>query len=302
MRRFLKWTGIVLGVLVGLLLLAVGVVYLLSNTRINNKFSIAAAPVPVISDPENISNGRHIAVIRGCVDCHGENLEGRVFIDEPVFARLSGSNLTTGSRGVLAKYSDADLVRAIRNGVAPDGRGLLFMPSQEYYVLSDEDIGDLIAYIRSLPPVNNVLPGNAVGPVGRMLLLSGQVPLIPAELIDHEADRPQAPPPGVTAAYGEYLASGCKGCHGLNFSGGPIPGAPPDMLPAKNLTPEKDTGLGNWSEEDFFRALREGIRPDGTLIDPESMPWRLTAQMTDEEIRALWLFFQTLPPRAYGSH
>jgi mono/diheme cytochrome c family protein len=102
----------------------------------------------------------------------------------------------------------------------------------------------------------------------------------------------------VTPEYGHYLAitGGCTGCHGSGLSGGAIPGVPPDFPKARNISP---TGIGSWSDEDFFRALREGKRPDGSTINP-FMPWNDTKLMTDDEIRALLAYLRTVPPRPDG--
>jgi Cytochrome C oxidase, cbb3-type, subunit III len=99
------------------------------------------------------------------------------------------------------------------------------------------------------------------------------------------------------AGFGRYLAdvSGCHGCHGFGLSGGRVAG--PDDLPlASNLTP---AGLGTWSEADFVRAIREGRWPDGTAIN-EFMPWRSYCSMSDDELRALWAYLRSVPPRASG--
>lgn len=105
---------------------------------------------------------------------------------------------------------------------------------------------------------------------------------------------------GVSVAYGRYLAAGCTGCHGLGYSGGPIPGAPPSFPPAANLTPDNASGLGRWSEADFLRALREGVRPDGSTINPV-MPWKNFARMSDTELKALYLFLQQVPAQPRGN-
>jgi mono/diheme cytochrome c family protein len=252
------------------------------------------------SEPINatLEWGEHIATTRGCRDCHGEDLGGAVFADEmPVF-RLYGSNLTP--IGVGASYSDEDWIRAIRHGVGPDGKPLLFMPSYEYYYLSDRDLGALIAYLKSLPAVDRDSPGSQVGPLGRVLFKAGKLPLIPAEMIDHQAPRPETPMPGATVAYGEYLAVGCTGCHGEGFSGGAIPGVPPDWPEASNITPDRETGLGNWTRADFFRAMREGRRPDGTELRAEYMPWSNFVRFSDQELTALWMYLETLEPRPAG--
>jgi mono/diheme cytochrome c family protein len=90
----------------------------------------------------------------------------------------------------------------------------------------------------------------------------------------------------------------CAGCHGERFGGGPIPGAPPSWKPAANLTP---TGLGHYSAEDFVRALRTAVRPDGSTIDPSMPVASITRHMDDLELRALYAYLRTLPPRPYGA-
>jgi hypothetical protein len=81
------------------------------------------------------------------------------------------------------------------------------------------------------------------------------------------------------------------------LSGGTLPGAPPDAKPAANITPE---GIGTWTEQDFFRAMREGVRPDGTPIDSTMMPIPLTREMTDLETRAVYMYLRTVPPKPFG--
>lgn len=298
MRPVFKWTGIVLASLVGLLLLVLVGVYGLSERRLRKTYEVDPGAIVFRSDPQTLARGRHIAETRGCTDCHGENLAGKVFIDAPPMARLFASNLTRGEGGIGAIYTDRDWARSIRHGIGPDRRPLLFMPAHEFNAMSDEDLGAMITYFKSLPPVDNVLPENSVGPLGRVLYLSGQFPLVPAELIDHQAARRPAPLAGPTPEYGAYLATGCIGCHGPGFSGGKIPGGPPGVPAAANLTIHQ-TGLAKWTEQDFFRALREGKRPDGTELN-EFMPWRTTARMTDEEIHAVWAFLNTLPAKPDG--
>jgi mono/diheme cytochrome c family protein len=301
MRRLIKWGGIALGSVLILLAVAATVVYVTSNARFNRVYGVALSPVAIPADSASLATGRHLATIRGCVDCHGENLGGTVFIEEPPLGRLVASNLTSGEGGVGASYVDDDWVRAIRHGIRPDGKPLLFMPSYEYFPIDDTDLAALIAYLKTLPPVDNTLPASYVGPLGRILYLTGELPLISAEIIDHEAPRMPAPPVGRTAAYGQYLAVTCTGCHGEGFSGGKIPGTPPDWPPAMNITMDPETGIGNWSEEDFFAALRTGLRPDGTELTRPYMPWNITAQMTDVELGAIWEYLRTLPAKPEGN-
>ena len=326
MKRALRWAGFAIAGFVVILGLALGVVYFLSQSRMDKTYHVTPSPLMASAgilagggsvggetdgngppgseeadtDPIStaVARGEHLAVTRGCTDCHGADLGGAVFADDmPVF-RISGSNLTPG--GVGAFYSDEDWVRSIRHGVRPDERPLLFMPSYEFYYLSDDDVASLIEYFRSLPPVERDLRENSVGPLGRILFLTGKLPLLPAEMIDHEGPRPESPPPGVTIEYGAYLAVGCSGCHGETLSGGPIPGVPPEWPEAANITPDPATGIGRWSRDDFFRALREGMRPDGTELRGEFMPWPNLKQMKDDELEALWMYLSSLEGKPYG--
>ncbi|HEX7241608.1 MAG TPA: c-type cytochrome [Longimicrobiaceae bacterium] len=299
MKKAIRRTGTVLGGLVVVLALALAAVYGVSEARLRRKYDVRPAAVTIPVGAEAVRQGERLAAVRGCTDCHGPGLRGQMVIDEAPVARLAATNLTRGSGGVAAGYTDADWVRAIRHGVAPDGRALLLMPSHEFNPLGDGDLGALIAYIRSLPPTDNRLPAVSVGPVGRALFLAGQIPLVPAELIDHAAPRGTPPSPAATAEYGAYLATGCTGCHGPGFSGGKVPGGPPEWGPASNLTPDPATGLGRWTEQDFVRALREGKRPDGKAISTV-MPWKSLARMTDDEVRALWLYLRTVPEKPFG--
>lgn len=298
MKKILKWAGIVIALLVVLVVAAVGALFVVSNSRLNANYQISPEPVAIPADDEAIAQGEHIATIRGCADCHNGDLSGNPFIEDPALGNLYASNLTAGQGGVGGSYSDADWVRAIRHGVGPDGKPLLFMPAQEFYFLSDEDLGALIAYIKSVTPVDKTLPENSIGPLGRVLFLAGQLPLIPAEMVDHNAPRPVAPEPGVTVEYGQYMAVGCVGCHGPNFSGGPITGVPPDWPPASNLTPAGN--LKNWSEDDFITAMRTGLTPEGYNLNATYMPWPGLGQMTDDELKAIWVYLQSLPPAPTG--
>jgi mono/diheme cytochrome c family protein len=298
--KILRWLGITASALVALVLVALAVVYVLSERRIAKHYTIAGVEVPGAADSATLAWGLHVAETRGCTNCHTPSLGGSVFIDVPPVARLYAANLTSGAGGVAARYTTtADWERSIRHGVAPDGRALLFMPSQEFYTISDQDLGALISYIKARPAVDHQLGRQSVGPIGRALLLAGKVPLLPAELIDHARPRPTAPAPGVTIEYGHYLAGTCTGCHGGGFSGGQIPGAPPEMAIPLNITPDSTTGIGRWSQAEFTKAIRTGIRPDGAHLKPD-MPVQNFARYSDDEVAAIWMYLRTVPAKAYG--
>lgn len=295
MKRWAKRIGITVVGLAVVLGAAVAGVFGFTSSRMHRHYEITPEPVAVPTDAASVTRGRHIVeAVTKCIDCHGDDLGGKVFIDDPMMGRLSASNLTRGRGGVGTRYTNVDYVRAIRHGVRPDGTPLLFMPSQEFTNLSDEDLGAVLAYVRSLPAVDHELPPNRIKLLPRVLLVTRKLDLLPVELIDHTPHPRTAPPVGPTAAYGRYLAEvgGCFGCHGKKLHGGPIPGSPPDWPPAADLTPAGE--LARWSEADFAKALSTGVRPDGRQLNPV-MPWPYTARLTPDEVRALWEYLRTVP-------
>jgi cytochrome c553 len=271
--------------------LAVATVSLASNSHLHKRYAVEPNPVPVPHSAQALSRGRHIAVIRGCVACHGDDWGGARVINDGAMGIVYGTNLTPGSGRTLTVV---DWVRAVRHGIGSDGHPLFIMPSRDYVDLSDQDLGDLIAYATSMPAVSRPVPQVSVGPVARVLLAIGKLTLS-AEAIDHgRTGAVAAVNAEESAAYRRYLAQTCSGCHNPNFSGGKIAEGPPNWPPAANLAPGGD--LKGWTEADFVRAIRTGRRPDGSAIC-EVMP-RVFAQMTDPELRAIWLFLQALPPAA----
>lgn len=168
------------------------------------------------------------------------------------------------------------------------------MPSEAFTYFTDADLGAIIAYIRRVPPVDQTHPSPAIGPIARAISIMGDFLLVPAEKI--KRGRPRSPdvPIGVTKEYGDYLVTtgGCKGCHSPNLSGG----AKIRDVPAANLTP---AGIGKWTEADFVKALRAGVRPDGRILSAV-MPWPKTKNLTDDEIRAMWIYLRTLPAAPTG--
>jgi cytochrome c553 len=129
-------------------------------------------------------------------------------------------------------------------------------------------------------------------------MLLGQVPLAEARVIDQHAPHAPTMAPEASAAYGTYLAHTCSGCHGEHFSGGRVPGLPPSFPAAANITPDA-SGIKGWNKADFYTAMRNGKRPNGSDINP-FMPWQTFKQLSDTELDALWAFLQALPPRAAG--
>jgi cytochrome c553 len=296
----LKVLGLVLGSAGLVIGLAAGAVYFVSDNRLNLKVDVPPESIAIPTDITAIQRGQHLAsAVAACVECHGPNLAGKVYLDDPLLVRIVPPNLTRGRGGVGATFTDADFVRAIRHGVDPSGRQLLIMPSDDYNHFSDADLGAIVAYVRALPSINTSLPANDIHTFGLILFAIGRLPLQPAANIDHLAPRPVAPAAEVSAEYGKYLSdtAGCPSCHGPGLSGGQVPQAQANAVPAANITP---AALVAWSEIDFIKAMRTGVRPDGHSI-ATSMPWPFYAQLTDSELQAIWRFLRAVPPRQTGT-
>ena len=256
--------------------------------------------VAVPDDEAALVRGEHLVrAISACDGCHGENLGGMVLLDDPAIMTLYGPNLTGGEGGAGARLSDMDWVRAIRHGVGSDGKSLTLMPAQDFRWMTDEDLGAVLAYIKSLPPVDNEIPVPRLGPMGYLLALT-EPGLVPAALFDHAQPPAASVEPGVTVEYGGYLVAlgTCRDCHGEHLNGRPLPPML-DEPPARNLTPAGE--LAGWSEEDFLQTIRSGVTPGGhELLEPMVGILPSLQQQTDDELRAIFLYLQSLPPKEFG--
>lgn len=294
MKRFFKWLGIVFGILLVVIVVFISAVYLISNSRLNKKFEIKAETIKIPKDELSIKKGRHLVLAVGkCSGCHGNNLAGKIVYDDPAVGRLVSANLTGGGKD--GRLSDKEFVIAFRLGINPKTKKtLIFMPSYALRNFSDKDLGSIIAYLKTLKPIEKKLPVNTIGPIARFFYLQGKYPLSPAQIIeDDPIDKPVEPEHGTTAAYGKYLidTGGCRDCHGEDLAGGPIAFAPPGTPTPQNLTRSGD--MKNWSEDDFKEALRKGIKPSGVKIN-QFMPWKETKFLTDDEIKATWRYLRSV--------
>lgn len=297
-RKFLKWIGIVLGGLVGMLALAAAVLYLLGSAKLNKMYEVTVKAVDVPSGTQTIERGKHLATaVYICTDCHTENFGGKVYFEVPGMVSIPTPNLTTGTGGLGAAFSNQDWVRAIRHGVGPDGRALFIMPSNKFQYMSDEDLGAIVAYIQSRPGVDNRLPEKNVEFMGRVMMGAGMFPPFAADAIDLSSPPPAAVKPGVTVEYGQYLARTCEGCHADRLNGKPF-GPPGQEYLSPNLTPGGE--LSGWTEKDFINTIRSGATPIGKPLN-QDMPWKYYGQMTDDELKAIWLYLQSLPALEQGN-
>jgi cytochrome c553 len=249
---------------------------------------------------------RNVAVCGGCHaadpkrDVDGPLTGGMEFRDWRI-GTARAANLTPDAATGLGMSSEAEIVRALRNGLRKDGRLLApVMPYEWFHEMSDDDALAVARYLKSLPPVSREVSQsfNFWFKLGKLLFLGPKVPIAAS-----------APPRGATAEYGGYLAQHvglCADCHtprtGIRsepdksrlFAGMTDP---PKDFPANpsNLTPDTETGIGGWSETDFVRTLRTGVNPKGNSLHA-FMPWRQIRRMSDDDLRAIYRYLRTLRP------
>lgn len=296
LKKILKWVGIGLGVIIVLAIVAIGIQYARGQSKLSQTYKIPVEQVAIPTDAASIERGKQLATVM-CAGCHSDNLAGTSFFDDPGLGSIPAKNLTRGKGGIGGTYTDADWVRTLRHGVRPDGTSVFVMPSKDFYYLSDTDLGSLIAYLKTVPPIDQEWGPKQFTPMGNILIGVGVFDdSMMAEKINHTAPRPVAPAVGVTKEYGDYLArvQGCRNCHGAQLSGGKVDD-PSVKLLGPNLTPGGE--LVAWSEADFVKAIRTGVTPSGHQID-KTMPWEMFAKHSDDELKAMFRYLQSLPKLA----
>jgi mono/diheme cytochrome c family protein len=292
MKKLFKWLGAVLGLLLGLIIIALTVFYFKGSAMSRHTYAIAPENITIPTDAVSIERGRHFAQAI-CADCHMADLSGKLMLQAP-FATVYSANLTPSKGGAGSEFTDADWVRAIRHGVDDKGRDLVIMPAQLFWNFNDQDLGDVIAYLKSLPPVDKEHPDPQINALGKIMFGAGMfgAAIFPANVIAHD-QRPPLVPIGVTVQYGEYLVSvsGCHDCHGAQLAGGKS--NKPGAINAPNLTPGGE--LNAWSDSDFIKTIRTGVAVSGHPLNPDEMPWKSITNYSDDELKAIFMYLQSLP-------
>ena len=294
LKKILKWTLIVLVAIVLILVVSGWFIANKTEKRMNKVYTIEPAPIFIPGDSASIAHGRAWTMVL-CAHCHGTNLAGTQFFDDPDFGIIDSPNLTRGKGGVGSHYTDIDWIRTLRHGVKPNGHAAFVMPSADFNKLSDEDLGEIIAYVKSVPPVDNQLRTvPELTTLSKILASVGAFgDIFAAEVIDHNAPANIAPPEGASIEYGSYLVDvfGCRTCHGQQLNGGQDPN--PNAPPSPNLT--RGGNLGNWNISQFRNTMRTGVTPEGKSLDMNFMPWTGLASMTDDNLDAVFLYLQSQP-------
>lgn len=313
MKRTLKVIGIAAGVVgVGILGLLAYLFFMLPN----------AGPTPVLTvsaTPERLQRGKYLVNhVSVCIDCHstrnwaffsgpvtpgtegkgGERFDSNIGLPGTVYAK----NITPAA---LGKVSDGVLLRAIAGGVDHNDKPLFpLMGYTRYANLSREDLYAIIAYVRTLKPIENTVPDHQLN--------------FPLNLIVRTIPGPYTSQPEPNKnnpyEYGKYLvnAAACIECHtqkvkgeilkGMEYAGGWEVHMPDGVVRSANITPEEETGIGLWTKDIFIAKFKEWENADTTKLNLERMgrqsimPWTMFAGMTEEDLGAIYAYLRTVPP------
>lgn len=307
MKKVLKIAGYTLGAVV--LLLAIGAAYV--NFSPLPTYEVVLPEYPEFKpDSTMIAEGKRTFSLV-CNNCHmaeSGKLEGKYLPEIPAFfGKAWSANITSHPVYGVGKYSTAELVNLLRTGIQNDGDFVPFMP--QFKRMTDQDIQNIIAYLRSDAP--ELAPSDAAQPavqpsfIGKLLCRTIMKPA------PYPTQPVPVPPAGDAVALGKYLVMGkldCYSCHSPSFmdineddpektpgylsGGNELQDGDSHPIFSRNLTPDKETGLGNWTEEQFIKALKTGIRPNGPALRFPMVPF---TALTDEEAKAIWAYLQTVP-------
>jgi cytochrome c553 len=247
MNRVQRFLLIGLGGVAVLIAAGFGAVYTFSEAAIRRIYDVPARPLPVEHTAAALARGQRLAAIYGCTGCHGKDLTGRYATDDPEYPLLHASNLSLR----LRDYSDAQIGRAVREGIDYRGRPLWEMPSQGFTAVSDRDMADVVAFLRTVPPKGDPQPAPKFGWHARWVIATGDYEDMPA--LVREA-RPKAPidlGPQYAAAR-QMVRSACAECHGPDLTGAHEGGKAPDLRIA-----------ASYDLEGFRRLMRTGVAADG---------------------------------------
>lgn len=283
MRRVLRALGYVIGGLTSLLMVATLVVHVWSESILRRRYVAMPEPLPA-APPALVAQGHRLARLHGCLSCHGEGLTGNHVFEAWAVGDVIAPNLTKVAR----HRTDEQLAVAIRQGIAPDGRGLLVMTSAVHARMLPEETAALIAWIRTLPMKDGLDQPFKLRPLGRLMFLLGDFRVQPMAVKEYAERMP--PDLGPAHVQGRRLAASiCAECHGADLKGGPKPFADfnPSFGRPGNLPPNLDVA-GGYNLEQFRRLMRTGVPISGrNLGTMTSVAKDDLSQFTDAEIEAL---------------
>jgi mono/diheme cytochrome c family protein len=309
MKKLLKILGIVLGILV----LAVIVFVIYISVRGTGTYAVNVPDIPKVEiTPERVVRGEKIAAML-CRNCHFNvetgKLTGRLLQEAPQFGKIYPRNITHDPEVGIGNWSDAEIIYFIRTGINPKSGKFIppYMPKLMH--ISDEDLRSVVAYLRSDRP--EVQADKSEYPESEPSFLSKFLSLVAFH--PYKYPEKEIPGPDTTnqLELGKYLALyqiECFTCHSKDFKtmdvgvpensegffggGNLMIGSDGKEVTTLNITPDEETGIGKWTEDEFVKALKSGIVPNGPALRNPMIPYLM---LTDEEAKAIYAYLRTVP-------
>jgi mono/diheme cytochrome c family protein len=296
--------AVVLGILFVIVLLYVAPAPKYSSPNIEMKIDVTAA---------RVLEGKRIVntICRGChYDEATNTLAGAMITNPEEIEDNYASNITQDSITGIGKYSYGELAYMLRTGINKKGNFVYDMP--KYPLLSDEDLACILAFLKSDDSLVRPVSNNYSPPRPNLLVKALLYTILRPEQFP---TKPIAPPDTANKIeFGEYLSTAkfsCFACHSNDFvgnlhwsdpsksknyfaGGAKHTNANHEFIYSANLTPDKATGIGGWTEQEFIKAVKNGIKPDGTTVRDPMFPFYL---LTDKEVAAIYAYLMTLKPR-----
>lgn len=284
--------------------------------------AMPASSITVERSEARVARGKYIyADLAHCEGCHSErdfkkfggpllagmDGSGSVFPKElGLPGRIAPPNISQDPEHGLGRWTDGEIIRAVREGVSRDGRALFpMMPYQNYANMSDDDVESLVAYLRTMPAVKHEVPPTKVDFPVNIFMKSAPQPVAGKVAHPDRQDR---------LAYGKYLVSmgSCENCHtrnekgapveGMNFAGGEVFRIPGLEAVSANISPDIETGIGAWTEEKFldkfrgYRNFTDENLPVAVQANFTVMPWLGLRMLPDEDLKAIFAYLKTVKP------
>lgn len=290
-KKIAKWTGVVFGVFILIAATTALFINYQWNQDASKMYEVSDAGI-TIPEPDSVilARGKRVSELFHCTGCHLPTFAGEDW-DVPAFmGSVNPSNLTRGEGGIGNDYTDEDWIRAIRHGIKPDGTSLVVMPTEEFVHIGKEDLEALVAYLKTVPPVDHIVAPNTFKVAGKLMItLTMDYNMFSASRIDHSTPISAVPVKAVNLEYGGYLTQTCKSCHGTDLKGQALPGD--EEIMSTDLL-----ALTDWTNDDFGRAIREGLRPNGDTLLVNMPRWTV---FDDEDVDAIWLYLNHQKDNAF---
>ncbi len=287
MRKVMMWLGRAAAASIIAVAIAVVAVLITANTVLARTYPLKPETVRA-AGADQVAEGRRLAKLYGCTSCHGPELRGNLFNDEPALVRNYAPNLTL----LASRYSDEQFAQAIKQGIRPsDHKALWGMPSAVFSTITDAELAAVLAFLRSIEPGGKPDPADSPGFYSRLaIVLNDFRPSDPATTIavrsaPEQILAAQRRPPadlGPMFARGRHItATVCSECHGSDLGGDATEGGP-DL-----------TIAGAYDRDAFHRLLRTGVPPGGRDLGIMSETAREDFRVfTDDEIDAIHAYLK----------